>query len=56
MTDTSDTSSSSPICQNCGHVMVVVEDTVCMGRSQIEYLLLCENCLHTELVVKERED
>lgn len=55
MTDTSAISySKRPICPNCGHVMVVVEDTVCVGKRQIEYLLFCENCLHTELVVKEK--
>lgn len=35
--------------------MVVVEDTVLVGKRQIEYLLFCDNCLHTELVVKEKE-
>ena len=36
--------------------MEVVEDTLWVGRHEIEYLLFCDNCLHTELVVKERED
>lgn len=49
-------SPSRPICPNCGRVMVVIEDTLWVGRHEIEYLLFCENCLHTELVVKERED
>lgn len=56
MTEASDTfTSKRPVCPNCGHVMVVVEDTVLVGKHQIEYLLFCETCLHTELVIKEKE-
>lgn len=52
MTDTLDTS----FCPNCGFRLEVVEDTVCVGRDSVEYLLFCENCLYTTLVVKKKED
>lgn len=56
MTDTTDISSSRrPFCENCGHIMTVVQDTVLVGKREVEYLLFCERCLHTELVIKEKE-
>lgn len=35
--------------------MTVVQDTVLVGKREVEYLLFCERCLHTELVIKEKE-